>query len=243
MSGAKEQVAPQASQSWRIVGSVARGGGLPIVSPRHPPVDDGPQVASPARPTPTSHAASGSGSDGRDSNLRLPFLQRELAVGAVDDPLEREADSVADAVMSSGTLRLDPIATSSLSSRDFLPNYWRKCQARVAKALKKRARAAAEQSVNGFKKVVADRVAAHKSQARQVGRRARKSFRDVALASRAGAQGRENCGRQSAGARDDIFRPAGQIWQTGRGPAGAAEAVAGCGQALGPTKMQLPYQE
>ena len=36
--------------------------------------------------------------------MSIPFLQRKLAIGAVDDPLEREADRAADAVMSSGTL-------------------------------------------------------------------------------------------------------------------------------------------
>ena len=163
MSGAKEQVAPQASQSWRIVGSVARGGGLPIVSPRPAAGGRWPTSGKPCSTDADKSRSQRQRIRRARFDLRLPFLQRKLTVGAVDDPLEREADSVADAVMFSGTLRLDPIATSSLSSRDFLPDYWRKCQARVAKALKKRDRAAAEQAVNGFKKVVADRVAATKA--------------------------------------------------------------------------------
>jgi hypothetical protein len=53
-----------------------------------------------ARPAPSASALEGI--DGAPAGMPLFMglgLQRKLAVGAVDDPLEREADSVADQVM------------------------------------------------------------------------------------------------------------------------------------------------
>ena len=69
-----------------------------------PPVDDGPQVTARTRAIQGNYAGGAASGEARDSNLSIPFLQRKLAIGAVDDPLEREADRAADAVMSSGTL-------------------------------------------------------------------------------------------------------------------------------------------
>jgi hypothetical protein len=54
-------------------------------------------------------------------------LQRKLAVGAVDDPLEREADQVAERVMRSIGSSASPLAPLFLSSRKENPAIRRKC--------------------------------------------------------------------------------------------------------------------
>ena len=43
--------------------------------------------------------SSKSSSEGRDDEFPSPLLQRKLAIGASNDPLEREADRVADQVL------------------------------------------------------------------------------------------------------------------------------------------------
>jgi len=128
MPGVKERAAPKpntpAKQSSRdgSSGQSRDAVACPSFLRDMPPVDDGPQLAV---PTARSYASGASGSDGRNSNLKIPFLlrkcpcgnvpvaggecaecekkkaslQRKLAIGATDDPLELEADRVADQVM------------------------------------------------------------------------------------------------------------------------------------------------
>lgn len=75
-----------------------------------------PPQAAPAKPQATLASAargalqrkcncgsSKSSSEGRDDELPSPFLQRKLAIGASNDPLEQEADRIADQVMATPT--------------------------------------------------------------------------------------------------------------------------------------------
>jgi len=129
MPGAKERVAPTPSAPAKQPARDGSSGlsrdavACPSFLRDMPPVDDAPQVTARARPIHSNYAGGAASGDARNSNLSIPFLQRKLAIGAVDDPLEREADRAADAVMSSGTLSSVRIA-SPVTTRGALQ---RKC--------------------------------------------------------------------------------------------------------------------
>src|SRR5262249_27968881 len=83
------------SPKWTMVGCVRETGCGVVVPPDQPPI-----ASSPATETADAQppSAQPSGSEAPDEQP-APAVQAKLAVGPADDPLEREADAVAERVM------------------------------------------------------------------------------------------------------------------------------------------------